>query len=245
MNPLLSEAIGSILRWLLAGAAGWLVQHGIWTQAQSQTYIMAAALAVLSLGWSLWQKYKSRVHFLTALEVPAGTSEDAVKFRVADGRGASLTVLCLAALLGGGMLVSSCTGLRRSVDPATVRGQLAEKTNRVEHAIAPLQDLEIQAERAALVIATDASARERILKAHVIVQKDIKTLSTDVRHVAEVAVGLSSDPQPLATLIQQLTTKVQPLVDEIAMQFGASQATRTAIGAAGTVLAGAIAAIGS
>jgi hypothetical protein len=112
MNPLLLEALGSIMRWLLAGAAGWLVQHGIWTQAQSQTYVMAAALAVLSLGWSLWQKYKSRIHFLTALELPAGSDEGAVKAKIANGTGAPLVVLFLAAVLGAGVMVSSCASFR-------------------------------------------------------------------------------------------------------------------------------------
>lgn len=115
MNPLLMEALGSIVRWLLAGAAGWLVQHGIWTSAQSQTYVMAAALAVLSLGWSLWQKYKSRVHFLTALQAPAGTSEDAVKTKVAQGLGVPLSVVLLVAALSAAVLVSSCAGMNKLV----------------------------------------------------------------------------------------------------------------------------------
>lgn len=107
MNPLLVEALGSIVRWLLAGAAGWLVQHGVWSAAQSQTYVMAAGLALLSLGWSLWQKYRSRLHFLTALESPAGTTESAVTDKIKNGTGATLA-LVLGAVLGAGVVVSSC-----------------------------------------------------------------------------------------------------------------------------------------
>lgn len=85
MNPIAQEAIGSILRWGLAIVAGYLVKQGIWTDAAATTYVMAASLALLSVGWSLWQKYHDRVKLLTALTMPAGTTENQVIAKVASG----------------------------------------------------------------------------------------------------------------------------------------------------------------
>lgn len=85
MNPLLQDAIGSILRFFLAGAATWLVQHGIWSSTAAETYVGAASLALVSLGWSLVNKYKSRLKLLTALTMPVGTTEQDVTDHIAAG----------------------------------------------------------------------------------------------------------------------------------------------------------------
>lgn len=87
MNPLTSEALASIIRWLLTFAAGWLVQHGIWTQAKAETYVASAALGLIALGWGLWQKYSSRLTLVTALSMSHASSEDDVKGRIASGVG--------------------------------------------------------------------------------------------------------------------------------------------------------------
>lgn len=79
MNPLLQAALGSIIRWALAALAGILVSKGVWTQQDADTYITALVLAILSLGWSLWAKYKERIFRKKALEMPAGATEDEVK----------------------------------------------------------------------------------------------------------------------------------------------------------------------
>lgn len=85
MNPLLVDALGSILRWLLALVAGHLVQRGIWTQADAATYVAAASVALLSLGWSLWSKYRSRLKLLTALASPVRTCEHALEQHIKSG----------------------------------------------------------------------------------------------------------------------------------------------------------------
>lgn len=59
MNPLITAALGSIIRWGLALGAGYLVRAGVWAEADAKTYVFAASMAVLSLGWSLWQKWKA------------------------------------------------------------------------------------------------------------------------------------------------------------------------------------------
>ena len=82
MNPMMQEAIGSILRWVLAIGAGYLVQHGIWTQGDASSYVAAAAMGLVALGWSMWQKYGARVKLLTALTMPSGTTENEVVAKV-------------------------------------------------------------------------------------------------------------------------------------------------------------------
>jgi hypothetical protein len=67
MSPMLVDALGSILRFLLAGVFGYLVEKGVWTGEQSATFLSAAVVGILALGWSLWNKYKSRIKLVTAL----------------------------------------------------------------------------------------------------------------------------------------------------------------------------------
>ena len=84
MNPILQSALGSIIRWLLMLVVPVLVKYGIWTQADSTKYVEAAVVALLALGWSLWEKYKSRVKFLTAL-MPGPTTENEVDAHISAG----------------------------------------------------------------------------------------------------------------------------------------------------------------
>lgn len=84
MNPILQSAIGSILRWALMIGAAFLVRHGIWTTSESGGYVEAGVAALLALGWSLWQQYKSRVKFLTAL-MPGPRTEAEVIAHIASG----------------------------------------------------------------------------------------------------------------------------------------------------------------
>lgn len=84
MNPMLQAALGAIFRWAFTFLAGWFVQHGIWTGNQAETYVAGAAMATLTLLWTLWNKYHGRLKFLTALTMPAGSTEQQVEQRVAD-----------------------------------------------------------------------------------------------------------------------------------------------------------------
>jgi hypothetical protein len=79
MNPLAAAAIGAIIRFFLTIGAGYFVSKGIWTQAEAGDYVAAATLALVGLGWSLWQKYKTRLFIQAALDAPQGTPEATVK----------------------------------------------------------------------------------------------------------------------------------------------------------------------
>jgi len=92
LNPILQEALGSIVRWLLTGAAGYLVSKGIWTQDNATTYVSAAAVAILALVWSLWQKYKSRSKLLVALASPTPMTEHQAEAKVSQSMAPSTSM---------------------------------------------------------------------------------------------------------------------------------------------------------
>lgn len=83
MNPLLVEALKSIFRWILTIAATYLVSRGIWTQENAVVYVGAAATALVTLLWSLWQHYGMRLKFVTAAS-EAGLSEHQIEAMVKD-----------------------------------------------------------------------------------------------------------------------------------------------------------------
>lgn len=82
MNPVLQAALFSILRWALAIGAGWLVNHHIWSASDAETYVAAAALAILSLAWSQRNVMLSRAKLLVAL-MPGMHTEDDVNAHLA------------------------------------------------------------------------------------------------------------------------------------------------------------------
>lgn len=73
MNPLVSSFIGALVRWLLAGIAGYLVQHCVITGEQSQMYVAAAVVGAPALLWSLWEKYRGKLLLHTAIMSPPST----------------------------------------------------------------------------------------------------------------------------------------------------------------------------
>lgn len=93
MNPLLVDAVGAIIRWLLTFVSAALVSKGIWTQDQADRYVAAAtaaaAVALITLFWSLWNKYKSRLKLTTALSAPYPQTEAQIENQIANGVTAS------------------------------------------------------------------------------------------------------------------------------------------------------------
>lgn len=86
MNPLLADAVGSVIRFALAGVFGYLVTKGVWTEAQASAFLSAAVVGLLTLGWALWTRYRSRVKFLTAAATPYAVSEHQVEKMISDGQ---------------------------------------------------------------------------------------------------------------------------------------------------------------
>lgn len=75
MNPLLHQALSSVLRHFLTAGAGYFVTRGIWGKQEAESYVGALVLFLLSFFWSLSQKYFARLKLESALELPAGATE--------------------------------------------------------------------------------------------------------------------------------------------------------------------------
>lgn len=85
LNPMAQEAFASIIRSILKIGAGYLVARGVWSQGDATTYVSAAALAVVGLGWSYWTTYVSRAKLLTSLANPTLRTEAAVVDHIESG----------------------------------------------------------------------------------------------------------------------------------------------------------------
>ena len=85
MNPMVEEALGSIIRSVLKIGAGYLVARGVWTPEAAGVYVSAAALAAVGFGWSYWTTYASRKKLVTALASPLRQSETEVERIIASG----------------------------------------------------------------------------------------------------------------------------------------------------------------
>lgn len=120
MDPLLVDIAAACARWALTLAVGWLVSHHVVPADQSATLLdkllpVLTSKAVLVLGaavplvWSVRQKIVARLHLNTALELPPGATVADVNTAIKSGRGAGalISVVLLAAVLGGGVLTTA------------------------------------------------------------------------------------------------------------------------------------------
>lgn len=85
MSPILTSALGSILRYALMLLVPYFVKHGIWTQSAAEGYVEAAVAGLLALGWSWWKIHGNRVKLLTALAMPDGATENDLNAHIASG----------------------------------------------------------------------------------------------------------------------------------------------------------------
>lgn len=70
--------LASFLRVVLAAAGTWFVEKGVGTQGQWEFLLAGVALFLINAVSILYAKYQGRLHFLAALNAPAGTSEEVV-----------------------------------------------------------------------------------------------------------------------------------------------------------------------
>lgn len=89
MSPLMFEALGVLVRWLLTMAGSYLVARHILTADQSDRFTAAIAEHILlyaplaiPLLWALFAKYRSRLKLMAARELPAYASDHALAARM-------------------------------------------------------------------------------------------------------------------------------------------------------------------
>jgi hypothetical protein len=112
MNPLAQDFLATIFRKLLTSAAAALVTYGWITPEQSEAYVAGLVIFLVSLVWSLWQRYKDRLEFLTAIISPQDSTEAEVKAAAKTDIAPPVTKT-LVVLLAAGMsmtTLSACGG---------------------------------------------------------------------------------------------------------------------------------------
>ena len=90
MKQLLIIMLGAVIRMLLLGVFATLIERSVWTTGQVEQVSIGLAGFICVAAYALWNHYKSRIKFLTALETPPGTTEAHVEEKIADGLGASI-----------------------------------------------------------------------------------------------------------------------------------------------------------
>lgn len=105
---LLKSILGTFLRAVLASVGGWLIAKGYVTEADWNSLLTGGIMALAAVLWGVWQKYKSRLTFLAALELPVGSSEEEAKVKASDPKIAArvftlLALISLLPLVGGQM----------------------------------------------------------------------------------------------------------------------------------------------
>lgn len=73
---LIKGIIGSVIRFLLAGTVGWLVQRGVVTNEQGEMIIPAIVLGVITLAWAIFRKYRVQERIAVALALPARSTPE-------------------------------------------------------------------------------------------------------------------------------------------------------------------------
>lgn len=142
MNELFARFFGALTRFLLAGIAGWFVKKGIIDDNLSTDLLAAAVIGIPTLIWSLYQKYKDRVKFLTALQLPVGSTESDVEAVVDNGGARKLSSLILVFVLLGGGLSMACgkEQIENTVTKTVVALRAARKVTTVQHKYGHIDD---------------------------------------------------------------------------------------------------------
>ena len=76
MNPIIQAQLASLLRSLMWVGATLLVKKGLLTGTQAEGVVEALATVIVALAWSYWKNHSNQVKALTALAMPAGSTEN-------------------------------------------------------------------------------------------------------------------------------------------------------------------------
>ena len=89
MNPLVSQFVAGVIRWLLTIVGGILVSKGVFTQDQMDIYTTQFAIgiasALIGLAWLFYNTYAQRWKQLLGLEAPPNTPETVIESQFKAG----------------------------------------------------------------------------------------------------------------------------------------------------------------
>lgn len=74
MNPYVLDIVKSTLRIALVPLFVWMVDQGVIPADKSEAYLAGLIGVLVTVGWSLYDKYWKRKTFVAALAMPAGAS---------------------------------------------------------------------------------------------------------------------------------------------------------------------------
>lgn len=86
MDQLMQNFIGTVVRWALMIAAGWLVNAGLLQQGSQVEWVTGIAAGLVALIWGIYQKYFAHKLLTTALNLPPGVTIQEVR-ELAKGKG--------------------------------------------------------------------------------------------------------------------------------------------------------------
>jgi hypothetical protein len=94
-RTMLAAMLNSFIQHVLTKLITALVTVGVWKETDASVYqtALAAFLTQFLLDWivSAWKRYGSNIKWLTALALPAGTTESNLNAAIADGTKADPT----------------------------------------------------------------------------------------------------------------------------------------------------------
>ncbi|MGE0133055.1 MAG: hypothetical protein AB7U82_33680, partial [Blastocatellales bacterium] len=121
------------------------VKRGVIDGTLGDDLILAATIAIPTLIWSIWQKYKDRLNFVTALGLPANSTEGDVKAVIDRGGGAHhklLTILLLATVGFAGLATQACgkEQIENTLAKTVTAMRAARRVTTVQHKYSHLDD---------------------------------------------------------------------------------------------------------
>ncbi len=141
---LFKKFFGALTRFALAGVVGFLVRKGVIDGALGEELLLAAVIGIPTLIWSLWQKYKDRLRFLTALSLPANSRPELVDATLeSNSKSSSLLSLILIFAVGLASLTSIACGkeqIENSFAKTVVALRSARKVTTVQHKYGHIDD---------------------------------------------------------------------------------------------------------
>jgi hypothetical protein len=162
MNPLIRDILESLLRKGSTAIATYLVTVGLLTAGQATEVVAGLVLLGVSIAWSIYQRYKDRLAFLTALEAPPGTSEKVVKEMAKQPDAPSTLGVLLVIAIGASALGTTACGKRYAPGTTVTQAMAYELDEGLKPLVATQQKVIAAVDAACSPQATDKTECARL-----------------------------------------------------------------------------------